>query len=80
VTNAGDKWIDKLKGENAKNLNTNSLWAFVGKEGGDAAADKWIAKLKGKNAKFMKTDSFWSLVGTTDGSVKVKQKDWHPYG
>jgi hypothetical protein len=29
------------------------FWAFVAKDGGDAAADKWIAKLKGENAKIL---------------------------
>ena len=47
-------------GENAKMLNAGGFWAYVGKEGGDAAADEWIAKLKGENAEMWNPNSIWA--------------------
>ena len=41
----------KRTGDEAKILNSGSLGALVGKEGGDAVADAWIGKLTGDKVK-----------------------------
>ena len=69
-------------------MKSDSFWALVGKEGGEAVADAWIEKLKGDKTNIMKSDSFLAFVGKENGEAapayfvdglaeRVRHRSWY---